>query len=133
MTRVSRSAFAADHLSTYIHTYIPIYIPIYLPIYIHTYIHAYIHTYHTYIHTYIHISTPSTRKGSHAESKASHRRKYRFFSNVLNSSVFYYTWFRKPNFRVQTRSEQYLEASFILFLFFFYGGSMRRSQNLEMR
>ena len=37
----------------------------------------------------INISTPSTRKGSHAESKVSHGRKERFFSNVLNSLVFY--------------------------------------------
>ena len=61
------------------------------------------------------ISTPSARKGSHAESKASHGRKERFFSNVLNSLVFYYTWFRKPNFRAQTRPEQYLEVCFVLF------------------
>ena len=27
-----------------------------------------------------------------------------------------YTWFRKPNSRVQRRSEQYLEACFVLFL-----------------
>ena len=39
-----------------------------------------------------------------------------FFSNVLNSSVFYYTWFRKPNSRVQRRSEQYLEVCFVLFV-----------------
>ena len=64
----------------------------------------------------IDISTPSTRKGSRAESKASHGRKQRFFSNVPNSLVFYYTWFRKPNARVQRRSEQYLEVCFVLFL-----------------
>ena len=58
---------------------------------------------------YVCISTPSTRKGSHAESKASHGRKWRFFSNVLNSLLVYYTWFRKPIFCVQTMSEQYLE------------------------
>ena len=53
-------------------------------------------------------------------------------SVVLNSSVFCYTWFRKPNLHVQTRSGQYLEACFILLLLFFlYEGSMRRSQNLE--
>ena len=28
-----------------------------------------------YLYIYIYISTPSTRKGSHAESKASHGRK----------------------------------------------------------
>ena len=61
---------------------------------------------------YIYISTPSTRKGSHAESKASHGQKEPFFSNVLNSFVFYYTWFRKPNFCVQTMSEQYLADCF---------------------
>ena len=35
-----------------------------------------------------------------------------FFSNVPNSLVFYYTLFRKPNSRVQRRSEQYLEVCF---------------------
>ena len=51
---------------------------------------------------------------------------------ILLSSI---TRFKKPNLRVQTRSEQYLEACFILllllFVFFLYEGSMRRSQNLE--
>ena len=65
---------------------------------------------------YIYISTPSTRKGSRAESKASHGPKNRLFSNVPNSLVFYYTWFRKPNSRVQRRSEQYVEVCFVLFL-----------------
>ena len=40
----------------------------------------------------------------------------RFFSNVLNSLVFCYAWFRKPNFCVQTMSEQYLEVSFVFIL-----------------
>ena len=43
------------------------------------------------------------------------------FQNVFNSLVFYYTWFRKPNFRVQTRSEQYLEVCFVFVLFFVRG------------
>ena len=73
------------------------------------------------------IPTPSTRKGFHAESKASHGRKQRFFSNVLNSLVFYCTWFRKPNYCVQTMSEQYLAVWFFFFSFS-YRGSMRRSQ-----
>ena len=34
------------------------------------------------------------------------------FPNVFNSLVFYYTWFRKSNFCVQTMSEQYLEIFF---------------------
>ena len=56
------------------------------------------------------ISTPLIRKGSHAENKASQR----FFSNVLNSVVFYYTWFRKPNFCVQAISKQYLDVWFFV-------------------
>ena len=63
----------------------------------------------------IYISTPSTRKECIAESKASRGRKKLFFSNVPNSLVFYYTWFTKPNSRVQRRSEQYLEVCFVLF------------------
>ena len=43
-----------------------------------------------------------------------------------------YTWFRKPNFCVQTLLEQYLEVCFVLFVFL-YGGSMRRSQNLKKK
>ena len=78
----------------------------------------------------LYISTPSTRKGFHAESKASHGGKQHFFSDVPNALVFYYTWFRKPNSNVQRRSEQYLEVCFVLFLC--PGGSMRGSQNLEI-
>ena len=33
-------------------------------------------------------------------------------SVTLSSLVFYYTWFRKPNFCVQTMPEQYLEVCF---------------------
>ena len=40
------------------------------------------------------------KNGSHAENKASDGQKECFFSNVLNSVVFYCSWFRKPNFRV---------------------------------
>ena len=42
-----------------------------------------------YMYIYIYISTPSTRKGFHAQNKASHGRRERFSSNVLNSLVFY--------------------------------------------
>ena len=48
-----------------------------------------------------------------------------FFSNVLNSLVFYYTWFRKLNFCVQTKFEQYLAVW--VFFSFSYRGNMRRS------
>ena len=62
--------------------------------------------------SHIYISAPLTRKGSHAENKASHGRKQRFFSNVLNSVVFYYTWFRKPNVCIQAMSKQYTHVYF---------------------
>ena len=48
-----------------------------------------------------------------------------FLSNVLNSVVFCYTWFRKPNFCFQAMSKQYPDVCF-------FGGSMRRSQTLEI-
>ena len=56
------------------------------------------------------------------------------FLNVPTSLVFYYTLFKKPNSRVQRRSEQYLEVLFCFVCLCGKGGegSMLRSQNLEI-
>ena len=69
------------------------------------------------------ISTPSTRKGKARRLMDENSVSFQMFLIL----VFYYTWFRKPNFCVQTMSEQYLEVGV-----FFVRGSMRRSQNLEI-
>ena len=61
----------------------------------------------TYIHTYLR---------RQQERGLMQKARRLMDENVPNSLVFYYTWFRKPNSRVQRRSEQYLEACFALFL-----------------
>ena len=68
------------------------------------------------------INIYAVNKGSHAENKASHGGKQRFFSNVPNSLVFYYTLFRKPNSCVQRRSEINLEVCFCFVSLFVEGG-----------
>ena len=83
------------------------------------------------MHTLLYISTPSTRKGSHAENKAPHGRKQRFFSNVLNFVVFSYTLFRKPNLISVFKQCQSNTQMSVVVVIFFEGGSMRRSLNLE--
>ena len=50
------------------------------------------------------------------------------FSNVLNSVLFYYTWFRKPNLvSVFKQCQSNTQMSVVLFVFLWE--SMRRSQN----
>ena len=56
------------------------------------------------------------KKGVSCRKQGVSWTKIAFLFKCSNSLVFYYIWFRKPNSRVQRRSEQYLEACFVLFL-----------------
>ena len=73
------------------------------------------------------ISTPLTRTGSHAENKASHGRKYRFFSNVINS-VSLITLGSESQISIFKQCQAIIRC---LAFFFGGGGSMRRSHTLE--
>ena len=53
---------------------------------------------HIWIYLLFYISTPLTRKGSHAENQASHGQYWCFFSNVLNSVVFLLQLVQKAKF-----------------------------------
>ena len=64
-----------------------------------------------------------TRKGSQAENKASDGQKYHFFSNVLNSVVFY------SFYQFRAMSKEY--SDICCYFFFGGGGSMRKSQKFE--
>ena len=55
---------------------------------------------------------------------------------ILNPVVFYYTWFRKPNFYVQVMSKHYSDVYFSFFFFFFFflgGGGREHAQKVKKK